>query len=198
MVTLAPPTTTTDTTTYAPNQLHQAPLAELQPDPKQPRKYMDPAALQRLMDDHAYQQDQLATIIGKSQPTILESLSLNRLPKAIRDECRQDPTVPKRTLIEIARKKQERSMLTEFKKFRDQQAKIAAKETGTAVPAERKRTKAEAIANAIGIAAAKIGDLEFSDFSKEDRTMIIDAMNSMKETLDEAIPRAVKNKKKPM
>ena len=51
-------------------------------------------ALQRLMDDHAYQQDQLATIIGKSQPTISKSLSLNRLPKEIRDECRQDPTVP--------------------------------------------------------------------------------------------------------
>ena len=53
----------------------------------------------------------------------------NRLPKEIRDECRQDPTIPKRTLIEIARKKQERSMLTEFKKYRDQQVKAAAKET---------------------------------------------------------------------
>ena len=199
--------------TYVKNQLYMAPLAELQPDPAQPRKYMDPAALgeltasikqmgiiqpvvcrqdpatglvytvagerrcaaarkaglsavpavfidganyaeialvenllrqdlnpveeaealQRLMDDHAYQQDQLATIIGKSQPTISESLSLNRLPKEIRDECRQDPTVPKRTLIEIARKKQERSMLTQFKKYRDQQAKIAAKETADAM-----------------------------------------------------------------
>jgi ParB family chromosome partitioning protein len=44
--------------------------------------------------------------------------SLNRLPKKIRDECRQDPSVPKRTLIEIARKKQERGMLTAFNKFR--------------------------------------------------------------------------------
>jgi hypothetical protein len=37
--------------------------------------------------------------------------------------------------------------------------------------------------------AGKIGDLEFPDFSKEDRTMIINAMTSLKETLDEAIPR---------
>jgi ParB family chromosome partitioning protein len=155
-------------------------------------------ALQRLMDDHAYQQDQLATIIGKNQSTISRSLSLNRLPKEIRDKCRQDPTVPRNVLVEIAQKKQERSMLTQFQKYQDQQAKAAAKETGTAAPAERKRTRAEAIANTIGITAAKIGDLEFPDFSKEDRAMIIDAMNSMKETLDEAIPRAVKNKKKPM
>ena len=264
--------------TYLPNQLYQVPLAELQPDPAQPRKYMDPVALdemtasvsqvgiiqpvvcrqdpatglvytvagerrcaaarkaglsavpavfidganyaeialvenllrqdlnpveeaealQRLMDDHAYQQDQLAAIIGKSQPTISEYLSLNRLPKEIRDECRQDPTVPKRTLIEIARKKQERSMLTEFKKFREKQAKTAAKETADATaPTQRKRTRAEAIVNSIGIMAAKIGDLEFPDFSAEDRAMVIDAMTSLKDTLDEAIPRAMKNKKKP-
>ena len=156
-------------------------------------------ALKRLMDDHAYQQEQLAAIIGKSQPTISESLSINRLPKEVRDECRQDPTVPKNVLVVIARKKQERSMLTQFQKYQDQQARIAAKETKTAAPAEqRKRTRAEAIANAIGITAAKIGDLEFPDFSKEERTSIIDAMNSLKETLDEAIPWAVKNKNKPV
>jgi ParB family transcriptional regulator, chromosome partitioning protein len=280
MVTLATPETPTiptATTMYAPNQLHQVPLAEIQPDPTQPRKFIDPVALeeltasikqmgiiqpivcrqdqatghiycvagerrcaaarkvgltdvpcvfiegdnydeialvenllrqdlnpveeaealQRLMDDHSYQQEQLATIIGKNQSTISRSLSINRIPKEIRDKCRQDPTVHRNVLVEIARKKQERSMLTQFQKYQDRQAKIAAKESGTPVPAERRRTRAEAIANTIGITAAKIGDLQFPDFSKEDRTMIIDAMNSMKEILDEAIPRAVKNQKKP-
>ena len=33
---------------YVPNQLYQAPLAELQSDPAQPRKYMDPAALDEM------------------------------------------------------------------------------------------------------------------------------------------------------
>ena len=264
--------------TYEKNQFYQVPLAELQPDPAQPRKYIDPAALdeltasigqmgiiepvvcrqdpatglvyvvagerrcaaarkaglaavpcifidganhaeialvenllrqdlnpveaaealQRLMDDHAYPQDQLATIIGKSPATISEALSLNRLPKEIRDECRQDPTVPKRVLVEIARKKQERSMLTAFRKYRDREAQAAAKEAEAAQPAERKRTRTEAIVNSIGVMAAKIGDLEFPDFSKEDRASLIEAMNSLKETLDEAIPRAVQNQKKPM
>ena len=105
-------------------------------------------ALKRLMDEHAYQQEQLAAVIGKSQPTISVSLSINRLPKEIRDECRQDPTVPKNVLVEIARKKQERGMLTQFRKYREQQAKAAAKESGEATaPAQRKRTQAEAIAN---------------------------------------------------
>jgi hypothetical protein len=33
---------------------------------------------------------------------------------------------------------------------------------------------------------------------KQERGMLIESLNSLKETLDEAIPRAVNNKKKPM
>jgi ParB family chromosome partitioning protein len=261
---------------YIPNQLFQVPLAELQPDPTQPRKYMDPVALdemtasvgqvgiiepivcrqdpatglvyvvagerrcaaarkaglptvpavfidganyaeialvenllrqdlnpveeaealQRLMDAHAYKQDQLVVIIGKSKATISEALSLNRLPQAIRDECRQDPTVPKNVLVEIARKKQERSMLTKFKQYREKQAKAAAKDDASA-PAQRKRTKAEALAEGIGTTASKIDDIDFPSFSAEDRAMLIETMNAMKDILEAAITRAVKNKKKP-
>jgi hypothetical protein len=43
----------------------------------------------------------LVGIIGKSKATISEALSLNKLPQAIRDECRQDPAVPKNVLVEI-------------------------------------------------------------------------------------------------
>ena len=127
-------------------------------------------ALKRLMDDHAYQQDQLARIIGKSPATISVSLSLNKLPKEIRDECRQDPTVPKKVLVEIAQKKQERGMLTQFKKYRDQQEKAAARQT--AASTTRKRTKAEALANQIGALQNKIGDLDFPSLSTEDREMV--------------------------
>jgi hypothetical protein len=34
--------------TYEKNQLYQVPLAELQPDPAQPRKHMDPLAQEEL------------------------------------------------------------------------------------------------------------------------------------------------------
>ncbi len=264
--------------TYEKNQLYQVPLAELQPDPGQPRKYMEPVALdeltasvaqrgiiepivcrqdpatnlvyvvagerrcaaarkaslpavpavfidgtdyaevalvenllrqdlnpveeaealKRLMDDHAYEQEQLAAVIGKTQSTISKSLSLNRLPKEIRDECRQDPTVPKNVLVEIARKRQERSMMTQFRKYREQQAKAAAKEAGTPRDlGQAKRTRAEIIAASIGATAEKICNLEFPDLSEADRTVIIESMNFMKETLDEALPRAINNRKKP-
>ncbi len=45
--------------------------------------------------------------------SLLPILALNKLPKEIRDECRQDPNVPKYILIEIAWKKQERGMVTQ-------------------------------------------------------------------------------------
>ena len=150
-------------------------------------------ALQRLMDGHAYRQDQLAEIIGKSPATISEALSLNKLPKEIRNECRQDPTVPKNVLVEIARKKQERSMLTKFRQYRDLQAKLAARDAGA--PTERKRTKAETLANSIAIMVSKISDLDFPSFSAEDWAMIIETMTSLKDPLEAAITRAVKNEK---
>ena len=254
--------------TYEKNQLYQVPLAELQPDPTQPRKYMDPVALdeltasvtqmgiiepvvcrqdpetnlvytvagerrcaaarkanlptvpavfidganfaevalvenllrqdlnpveeaealKRLMDDHAYIQDELAKIIGKSPATISEALSLNKLPKEIRDECRQDPSVPKNVLIEIARKKQERSMVTQFRKYRDRQARTTARQT-TASTA-RTRTKLEALAGQIGAMQNKIGDLDFPALSTAEREMAREVLTSLKNTVDEALDRA--------
>ena len=53
---------------YVPNQLYQVPLAELQPDPAQPRKYMDPVALEELTAS--------VNQVGIIQPVV----------------CRQDPS----------------------------------------------------------------------------------------------------------
>ncbi len=60
-------------TTYASNQLHMVPFAELQPDPAQPRKYVDPLALAELTASISQ-----ARIIGKSQATVSLALSTGR------------------------------------------------------------------------------------------------------------------------
>ena len=252
-------------TMYALNQLHAVQLAELQPDPIQPRKYVDPLALEeltasvgqvgiiepivcrqepqtglvyvvagerrcaaarkagltsipavfiagdnhaeialvenllrqdlnpieeaealkRLMDDHPYMQEDLARIIGKSPTTISEALSLNKLPQAIRDECRQDPTVPKKLLVTIARNKQQRSMLTQFQLYRKQQAQVGVKKTPGA-----KRTKAENLVNNIGATQMKIAALDLPAFSTEVRDMIMETLTSLTNTLEETFARA--------
>jgi len=50
--------------------------------------------MDRLMKGHNYNQDGLAGIFSKSKATISETLSLNKLPQPVRDECRQDHMVP--------------------------------------------------------------------------------------------------------
>lgn len=64
---------------------------------------------------------------GKARTTVNEMLSLNRLPQEIRDKCRSNPAVTRKALINIARKKQTRGMLTAWKKLKE---KLAKEESG--------------------------------------------------------------------
>ncbi len=80
-------------------------------------------ALQRLMTEQKYTQEQLGTIVGKARTTMGDILTLNKLPQTIRDECRGDRQISRATLIEIARKKQERGMITAYNAYKAKQQK---------------------------------------------------------------------------
>ncbi|MEI7636826.1 MAG: ParB/RepB/Spo0J family partition protein [Syntrophus sp. (in: bacteria)] len=251
------------TKTYKPNQLYAVPLTELQADPNQPRKYLDPQALEelaasvtqhgvldpilfrqdketstlyvvagerrcaaarkanlitvpavfidsenyaeialvenllrqdlnpveeaealkRLQDDHAYKQEDLARIIGKSTVNISETLSLTKLPQEIRDECRQDPTAPKNFLITLARNKQERSMLSQYAKYKQQRAKAAEKTS----PASVRRNPAEALAASLEASGKKVAAIDLNTLTVGDRSLVIDAITNLKDTLGNAL-----------
>src|SRR5206468_639033 len=51
--------------------------------------FEEATALQRLCDQFGYTHDQLARKLGKSRPSITETLSLNRMPEPVQDICRQ-------------------------------------------------------------------------------------------------------------
>jgi len=140
-------------------------------------------AMNRVIKQHGYTQDNLAGIMGKSPAAISEAISLNNLPQEIRDECRIDPTVPKHILIAIARNKQERSMLTQYRKYREQQQLAGVKKTRTG----GKRTKAEAFVNTIAVTEQKISSLEIQSLSTDDQALVTQAMSSLKNTLEEAL-----------
>jgi ParB family chromosome partitioning protein len=80
-------------------------------------------ALQRLMTEQKYTQEQFGTIVGKARTTMGDILTLNKLPQTIRDECRGDRQISRATLIEIARKKQERGMITAYNAYKAKQQK---------------------------------------------------------------------------
>lgn len=76
-------------------------------------------AMQRMIDEFNYTQQQLADMLGKGRSTITEILSLNKLPPEVRDECRHDAKIPRRALVEIAKqKKTAKGMATLFRDFK--------------------------------------------------------------------------------
>ena len=79
--------------------------------------------LQALMTEQKYTQEQLGGIIGKAQNTLSELLSLNKLPQEIRDDCRGNRTISKNILVNIAKKKQARSMTTAYNAYKAKQQK---------------------------------------------------------------------------
>jgi len=64
---------------------------------------MDQAeGLSSMMNKHAYKQEDLARVVGKSRTTVTELLSLNSLPDDVKKECRTFD-VPKSVLVQIVR-----------------------------------------------------------------------------------------------
>lgn len=236
---------------YVRNQLYLIPVTELQPDPDQPRKFIDPDALReltasvsqvgvlqpilfrsdngakyvvagerrlaaaraaglgevpaiytdganygeialieniqradlnpveeaeamdRLMKSHSYKQDDLAGIFSKSKATISETLSLNRLPQTMRDECRKDPSVPKNVLVGIARKKQERSMLTAYQAYRKRTATPAG-----AKPAVR-TSRCQRTIKAMSTAEEKMYALSIPDLLPDEQSELRQSLDAM-------------------
>ena len=254
--------------TYVRNQLYFIDLKDLQPDPKQPRKYLDPQALEELtasvaqhgilqpilfrqdkqtkllyvvagerrcaaarkaglstvpaifiesenhaeialvenilrqdlnaveeaeamkllQDDYAYKQEDLTRIIGKSAVNISETLSILKLPQRIRDECRQDPTVPKRVLISLAKNKQQRSMITQYEKYRKAQEKAAAPGTRTTA----KRSPAQTLADSMADVGKKVAAINYETFSGPDVQLLANAMKGLQTILKKTIARIPK------
>jgi ParB family chromosome partitioning protein len=137
-------------------------------------------ALLRLQKNHEYKQEDLARMLGKSAPTISVSLSLNKLPQAIRDECRKDPSVPKRVLIDIAAKKQERSMLKASDAY-----KASVNPQNNPRPGG-KVTKAQSAMNAMDAAGRKIAFLDLQSLMPEERGNFTAALAVLKEIIETA------------
>ncbi len=81
-------------------------------------------AFKRLMVEQNYTQEQLGDMVGKARTTVSDILTINKLPQAIRDECRGDRQITRQTLIAISRKQQERGMVTAYNTYRLKQQKV--------------------------------------------------------------------------
>ena len=136
-------------------------------------------ALQSLMTEQSYTHEQLAGIIGKARVTITETLSLNRLPQEIRDACRSNPKIVKSVLVEIARKKQERGMVTAWNIY---QEKINKQQAG-----RQKRVKrpedAAAVIQWISKTVAKLDGLDTSAWTEDEKATLNQTLMDLGESI---------------
>lgn len=73
-------------------------------------------ALERLASDYHYTHENLSEAIGKARSTITEILSLNKLPEAIKSECRSSNNYSRRLLVEIAKGQSEEGKMLLFER----------------------------------------------------------------------------------
>lgn len=134
-------------------------------------------AMYRLMKKHNCSQDDLAKKVSKTKSSISKTISLNRLPKEVLDECRKDPSIPKNVLIAIAQKKQERGMLSAYAKYKARLNPQKKTRTGG------KMSMAQSIFNAMVVVEQKIDNLDFQILSSEERENFVIALERLKQAV---------------
>lgn len=72
--------------------------------------FEESAAIQRLCDQFRYTHEEIARKLGKSRTVITEALSLNRMPEAVQERCRQADIESKSMLLQIVRQETEEAM----------------------------------------------------------------------------------------
>lgn len=82
--------------------------------------------LKSLAEKYSYTHDRLATTVGKSRSSITEILSLTKLPKEIRDECRTSDKFSKSVLLEIGRLPDKKSMLEAWENLKSNGVSVKA------------------------------------------------------------------------
>ncbi|MBI4763230.1 MAG: ParB/RepB/Spo0J family partition protein [Deltaproteobacteria bacterium] len=144
--------------------------------------------LGRLIEQHGYTPEKLALAVGKAQGAIVESLNLNRLPEAIKEESRQTKKYPKPILIEIAKQETTEAMLNLFN--RTKQDIIISGEAGilSLRPAEKPQ----------GLAAEKARDQDTSEniflpngdleaIEQDRKTQLLNELKKLVKIIDELI-----------
>jgi ParB family transcriptional regulator, chromosome partitioning protein len=136
-------------------------------------------ALQRLKEERQYTDEQLSGVIGRARTTLSDILLISGLPSEIRDEARGDRKISKNTLIDIARKKQARAMITAWNKYKEKQTKSA--------EARTKQSKAPATAEEVidwvARTNAKLSAIDTTAWADEEKSAFTQALETLQTTL---------------
>ena len=76
-------------------------------------------AIEKLRAQHDYTLGDLALVLGKSDSTLSEILSLNKLPDDVKNDCRNEPKAGRVILALIARQKTPEKMTALYTKYKE-------------------------------------------------------------------------------
>ena len=154
-------------------------------------------ALNRMVEEYNYTQQDLAHVIGKGRSTIAETLSLNRLPQNIKDECRRADTFSRRLLVEVSKQKNHVEMQNLFSKVKKGNLNS---DDVRGITRKKNRNKQNHSVSQVTSkkALAFIKQLEKTiavEVDEESIEMLLDTLNSVKAVVDMAI-ESIESKKK--
>lgn len=136
-------------------------------------------AIQAMIDNRGYKQEDLAKAIGKGESTISEILALNKLPAEIRDDARQNSKCSRRVLLEIVRsKKRKNGMLTLYKKFKEKGLTSGEIKRQIRGPKGSREIKASEIIYQVTTLKNQMDVLSPDGFNEEDKTKLADEIRN--------------------
>jgi ParB family chromosome partitioning protein len=143
-------------------------------------------AYARMVEEYGYTQEQLSQVVGKKRSTITESLSLNKLPEAIREECRRADNYPRRLLVEIAKQKTPEAMIDLFNQVKEGQLKsedVRQISRKTRKEAIRRSAAAVALDRAFSLSST-LSKLDLNTANESEKQDLLVTLNELKRLID--------------
>jgi len=144
-------------------------------------------ALARMVEEYHYTQVELAAVIGKAQPTISETLSLNKLPDKIKDEYRR-ADIPRRLLVEIAKQKSPEVMASLFKRVKEGNLKSdQVREISRATTRRKKRSPVAAILHMISYFRRSLEKLDLNTLQDRERFRLLAELKNLQGLIEQIL-----------
>lgn len=142
-------------------------------------------AINRLKERHSYSLAEISAILGKSVPTVSEILSLVRLPESIKDDCRNDHTIARSILVEIAKLPSDAEMQSLYARYRQGGlTREAIRNRGA------KQTKPSlSHYRLVKSFSKKITAIEFGNIADKDRPKVRKELENLKAVIEERLEK---------
>lgn len=146
-------------------------------------------AIALMIEEYHYTQAELALIIGKARTTVTETVSLNRLPDEVKEECRRADIYSRRLLVEIAKQKKEKDMKALFKKAKeanlnsDQLRKIVRKKNADGTAARKETPPTDQCVRMY----KALSHLDFDALEDNERDILINELKKLRDLIEKLI-----------